>query len=118
RGRAEPADRRDRVEEADAPRDDFRQHGLEDHVVLAADQPQLHHALAQLARQELLEGERGVHAAEAAAQDQDASRLRRLHVEHQRSLSLSRSPTRSALAMIVNAGFTAALDGKNDASTT
>src|SRR5437773_2921925 len=39
-------------------------------------------------------------------------------VEHQRSRSLSRSPTRSALAMIVNAGFTAALDGKNDASTT
>ena len=91
RGRAEPADRGDRVEEADAPRDHFRQHGLEDHVVLAADQPQLHRPLAQLAREALLEGERGVHAAEAAPQDQDACRLRRLHASRPPSSCQARS---------------------------
>ena len=39
-------------------------------------------------------------------------------VDHQWSLSLRRPPMRSALAMTVSAGFTAALEGKNEASTT
>ena len=37
RARAEPANGRDRVEDADAPRHDFGQHGLEGQVVVPAD---------------------------------------------------------------------------------
>src|SRR6185295_3977748 len=43
--------------------------------VLAADQPQLHLAAADLPREQLLEGERRVDASEAAAEDEDARGL-------------------------------------------
>src|SRR5688500_10796160 len=70
--RAEPADRGDRVEGANAAGDHLREHRLEHHVVLASDQPQLHLAAPDLLPEELLERERGVDAPEAAAEDQDA----------------------------------------------
>ena len=67
--RAEPPDRRDDVEKADAAGDDFGEHGLEDEVVVLADQPDLD---AGILLEELLELHGGVDAAEATAEDQDA----------------------------------------------
>src|SRR5439155_19827115 len=50
--RAEPADRPDRVEDSDTPRNDLGQHRLKHKVVLLADQPYLD---ARVVSQELLE---------------------------------------------------------------
>src|SRR5204862_4016623 len=70
---AEPPDRRDRVEEADAAGDDLGQHRLEHDVVVAADEPELDAATPDLALQKLLERQRRVDASEAAAEDKNAS---------------------------------------------
>jgi len=71
RARAQPPDRRDGVQEADAPRDHLGQHGLEDHVVVAVHERELDGPAPQLGRQPLLEGQGRVDPAEAAAEDQD-----------------------------------------------
>ena len=74
RARAQPPDRRDGVQDPDAPRDHLRQHRLEHDVVVAAHQPQLDLAARELGLEELLEGQGRVDTAEAAAQDQDPGR--------------------------------------------
>ena len=79
RARAEPANGRDRVEDADAPRHDFGQHGLESQVVVPADQPDLDLAAAELALEELLQRERRVDASKASTQNQDSRDPIRCH---------------------------------------
>jgi hypothetical protein len=70
--RTESADRRDRVEDSDAPRNDLRQHRLKHKVVLLADQP---HLDARIVSQKLLERDGRVDAAEAPADDEDSRSL-------------------------------------------
>ena len=69
---AEPADRGDRVHDPDAARDHLGEHRLEDDVVVPADEPELHFAAVELTPEQLLERQRGVDAAEAATEDDDA----------------------------------------------
>src|SRR5262245_39113255 len=69
--RTEPANRCDRVEQADRAGDDLGQHRLEHEVVLAADQPELDVATSNVGLQKLLERQRCVDAAEAAAENED-----------------------------------------------
>ncbi len=73
RARAEPPDRRDRVDDADAAGDYLWEHRLEDHVVVAVDEPELDAAASQFTPEELLERQRRVDAAEAAAKDEDSN---------------------------------------------
>src|SRR5262249_27200427 len=73
---AKPTDGRDRVEDPDASRYDFGQHGLEGQVVVPADQPDLDVAAAKLALQKLLQRERRVDAPKASTKDQDACPIR------------------------------------------
>src|SRR3989441_10788173 len=49
----------------------LRQHRLEDDVIVAADEPELDAAVPELALEKLLEGQRRIDAAEAAAEDED-----------------------------------------------
>src|SRR2546425_7459525 len=51
--------------------DHLRQHRLEDDVIVAADEPELDAAFAELALEKLLEGQRRIDAAETAAEDED-----------------------------------------------
>ena len=69
RARAEPADRRNDVEDPDAPGDDLGEHGLEHEVVVLVDERDLD---VRVVLQELLEGDGGVDAAEASPEDQNA----------------------------------------------
>jgi hypothetical protein len=79
RPRAQTTDGRDGVEDTDAPRHHLGQHGLEGQVVVPAHEGDLDLAALELALEELLERERRVHAAEAAAQDEDACGSGRVH---------------------------------------
>ena len=68
-GRQEPPQRAHQIEQADGPGDHFRQHGLEDEVIVLGDQ----HDLKLPARAELLlQLLRGEDRAESAAEDHDA----------------------------------------------
>jgi hypothetical protein len=71
---AEATNGRDRIRDTDGSRDDLGQHRLEDNVVLAAHEPQFDVAAGDLFREQLLERQRRIHTAEAAAEDENARR--------------------------------------------
>jgi hypothetical protein len=61
----------DRVHEANAARNHFREHRLKDHVVLSVNQRELDGPTSQVMPEELFQGECGVDPTEAAPQDED-----------------------------------------------
>ena len=65
------SNRGDRVHEANAARNHFREHRLEDHVVLSIDQRELDGPTSEVTPEELFQGQCRIDPAEAAAQDED-----------------------------------------------
>src|SRR6266481_6374790 len=82
RPRAEPPDRRDGVDDPDAPGDDLGQHRLEDQVVVATHEPDLHLAALDLAGELLLQRHSRVDPPEPAAEDQDSRGRDRVACHH------------------------------------
>ena len=64
----------DRVHEADAARNHFREHRLKDHVVLSVDQRELDGPTSEVIPEEPFQGQCRVHPTEAAAQNEDPCR--------------------------------------------